>query len=155
RHMDDETNLTDVTRRLTMKARMKNPAMIMEEAMQPLQAIGRIPYSSSVPQKTLALSHMRASQINGCAPCIDMGWRHMKKMGETDGRTATLAGWRESPYCDEAERAALALTEAVTRLPDREDAVPDAVWDEAARHFDEKQLAALLLSIATTNLYNR
>jgi alkylhydroperoxidase family enzyme len=66
-----------------------------------------------------------------------------------------VAAWREAPWFTDAERAALALAEAITRLADRPDAVPDPVWDEAARHYDEPQLAALILWIATTNLFNR
>ena len=79
----------------------------------------------------------------------------MKKGGETDERLATVAAWREAPYFTDAERAALALSEAVTRLSDREDPVPDAIWNEAARHFDERTLAALVLAIGTVNLFNR
>src|SRR6185437_10707477 len=99
--------------------------------------------------------HYRASQINGCSVCADMHSRSAIKHGATDQQLFTLAAWRDAPYFSEAERAALALTEAVTRLADRSDPVPDDVWDEAARHYDEKGLAALLLMIATTNLFNR
>lgn len=74
---------------------------------------------------------------------------------ESDDRLASVASWQDAPYFTEAEHAALALTEAVTRLSDRSDAVPDPVWNEAARHFEEKALAALVLCIATTNLFNR
>jgi AhpD family alkylhydroperoxidase len=98
---------------------------------------------------------LRASQINGCSFCVDMGARQMKKCGETDERVFAVAAWREAPYYSDAERAALALAEAVTRLSDRPDPVPDPVWDEAARHYDEKALAAILLMIATTNVFNR
>ena len=105
--------------------------------------------------KTLALSHLRASQINGCSVCCDMGGRHARKAGESDERLFSVAAWRDAPYFSAAERAALALTEAVTRLSDREDPVPDAIWNEAARHYDEPALCALLLSIALTNVFNR
>src|SRR5262249_30868058 len=94
-------------------------------------------------------------QVNGCSVCLDIGWRAMKKGGESDVRLLTLAGWRETPYFDEAERAALALAEAATRVADRPDPVPDEIWEEAARHFSEKQLAALVLEIAVTNTFNR
>ena len=99
--------------------------------------------------------HLRASQINGCSFCCDSGSRHAKAGGETDERLFSVAAWREAPYFTDAERAALALTEAVTRLSDRADPVPDGIWDEAARHYDERGLAALLLMIATTNVFNR
>src|SRR5262249_58065928 len=78
-----------------------------------------------------------------------------KQKGETDERLFAVAAWREVPYFSDAERAALALTEAATRLADRADPVPDSIWEEATRHYDEKQLAAIILMIATTNLFNR
>ena len=108
-----------------------------------------------VPEATLGLVHLRASQINGCSVCVESGTCHVKKAGETDERLCAVAAWREAPYFSEAERAALALTEAVTRLSDQADPVPDAIWEEAARHYDEPALAALILAIATTNLFNR
>jgi AhpD family alkylhydroperoxidase len=99
--------------------------------------------------------HLRASQINGCGFCVDMHAREMKKSGASDDRIFGVAAWRESPYFSDRERAALDLCEAVTRINDRSDPVSDAVWAEAARHYDEQQLAALILSIATVNLWNR
>jgi AhpD family alkylhydroperoxidase len=112
-------------------------------------------HKAGLPPETLGLVHLRASQINGCSFCVDAGSRQAKKSGETDERLFAVAAWREAPYFTDAERAALALTEAVTRLSDRPDPVPDEIWAEAAKHFDEKGLAALLLWIATTNVYNR
>src|SRR5262249_30149290 len=108
-----------------------------------------------VPPQTLALVHLRASQINGCSQCVDGGVKHAKKAGETDERLFAVAAWREAPYFTDAERAALALSEGVTRPADSSDAVPDDVWNEAAKHYDECGLAALVLWIATSNLYNR
>ncbi len=108
-----------------------------------------------VPSATLELVHLRASQINGCSACVYGGATSAKKAGETDERLFAVAAWREAPFFTDAERAALALTEAATRLSDRADPVPDAIWDEAARHYDEKGLAALVLMIATTNFFNR
>jgi len=99
--------------------------------------------------------HLRASQINGCSACVDSGARSARKAGETEERLATVVAWREAPYFSDAERAALALAEAATRLADRPDPVPDEVWDAAADHYDEKQLAAIILMIAVTNLFNR
>ena len=138
-----------------MHARMKNPAMILPDAMLAIQALQSATATGGVPSATLGLVHLRASQINGCSACVDSGARHAKKAGETDERLFAVAAWRETPYFTDAERAALALAEAVTRLSDRADPVPDEIWDEAARHYDEPALAALILSIATTNLFNR
>jgi AhpD family alkylhydroperoxidase len=138
-----------------MQARMKNPALVIPEAMQALQALSKSVQKSGVPAKTLELIHLRASQINGCSVCLDMHSRMLKRAGESDQRLHTVAGWRDTPFFTDAERAALALTEAVTRLSDRADPVSDEIWDEAARHYDETQLSALLLSIAAINVWNR
>lgn len=138
-----------------MQARMKNPAMIIPEAMHAIQALHAATAKGGVPSTTLALVHLRASQINGCSACVDGGTRQAKKAGEYDQRLFAVAAWRDSPYFSDAERATLALTEAVTRLSDRADPVPDEIWNEAARHYDEPALAALILSIATTNMFNR
>ena len=138
-----------------MEARMKNPAMIIPNAMKAIQALNEATQQGGVPAATLGLVHLRASQINGCSFCCVSGSRHAKAAGETDERLFSVAAWREAPYFTGAERAALALTEAVTRLSDRADPVPDEIWDEAARHYDERGLAALLLMIATTNVFNR
>jgi len=112
-------------------------------------------YGGGVDRATLQLVHLRASQINGCSPCVDGGARTARKSGETEERLATVAAWREAPYFSDAERAALALAEAATRLADRPDPVPDEIWDAAAAHYGEKQLAAIVLTIAVTNLFNR
>jgi len=138
-----------------MQARMTNPAMIVPDAMQALQALGASVARGGVPPRTLELVHLRASQINGCSICVDMHPRIARKAGETDERLFALAAWRDTPYFTDAERAALALTEAVTRLSDRADPVPDEIWKEAARHYDEPALAALIISIATINVWNR
>jgi AhpD family alkylhydroperoxidase len=108
-----------------------------------------------VPSATLELVHLRASQINGCSACVYGGATSAKKAGETDERLFAVAAWREAPFFTDAERAALALAEAATRLSDRADPVPDAIWDEAARHYDEQGLASLVLMIAITNFFNR
>jgi AhpD family alkylhydroperoxidase len=134
---------------------MKNPAMIIPDAMKAIQALNAATQQGGVPAATLGLVHLRASQINGCSFCCESGSCHAKAAGETDERLFSVAAWREAPYFTDAERAALALTEAVTRLSDRADPVPDEIWDEAARHYDERGLAALLLMIATTNVFNR
>ena len=139
----------------TLTARMPNPAMVIPEAMKPIQALFGSISGGGVPQATLDLVHLRVSQVNGCSPCVEGGWRTARKAGEADERIFAVAAWRESPYYSEAERAALALAEAVTRLSDRPDPVPDEIWDAAARHYDERGLAALILMIATANFFNR
>ena len=103
----------------------------------------------------LELISLRASQINGCGVCAVQHPRLARKLGETDDRLFALAAWRDAPYFTDAERAALALTEATTRLSDTADPVPDEIWDEAARHYDERALAALVLAIAGINVWNR
>jgi AhpD family alkylhydroperoxidase len=140
---------------VTMQPWMKNPAMVVPDAMEAIQGLFKATSRGGVPQQTLELVHLRASQVNGCSACVDSGARSAKKVGETDERIFAVAAWREVPYFTDAERAALALAEAATRLSDRADAVSDEVWSEAARHYDEQGLAALLLWIATTNLFNR
>ena len=137
-----------------MQARMKNPAMIVPGAMEALQNLAKASEPGGVPKKTLDLVHLRASQINGCSVCVDMGFR-FKKADETIERLFAVAAWKDTPYFTDAERAALALTEALTRLSDRSDPVPDELWKEAARHYDESALASLVLWIATTNVWNR
>jgi AhpD family alkylhydroperoxidase len=138
-----------------MQARMKHPVMIIPEAMKALHALHASAQNRGIPTQTLGLVELRASQINGCGVCVDMHSRMLKKAGETDERLFAVAAWRDTPYFSDAERAALALTEAVTRLSDRADPVPDEIWDEAARHYEETALASLLLSIATINVWNR
>ncbi|MGF1428709.1 carboxymuconolactone decarboxylase family protein [Kitasatospora sp. LaBMicrA B282] len=139
-----------------MNARMTNPAMVLPDAMKGIQNIYKAMYQGGVPELTMELVHLRASQINGCSACVHSGVASAKKVGETDERLHQLAAWREAPFYTDEERAALALTEAATRLADRSgQAVPDEVWDEAASFFDEKQLAAIVLMVATTNFFNR
>ncbi|MGY4318334.1 AhpD family alkylhydroperoxidase [Bradyrhizobium sp. JR3.5] len=137
-----------------MKARMNHPVMVVPDAMKALQALSEST-KQALPEKLLELVHLRASQINGCSVCVDMHPKLARRAGETDERLFAVGAWRDTPYFTEAERAALALTEAVTRLSDREDPVTDAVWDEAAKHFNEQQLASLVLGIAAINVWNR
>ena len=140
---------------MSLQPRMKNPAAVIPDAMKHIHGLMAATGKGGVPEATLGLVHLRASQINGCSPCVQSGSASMRKAGETEDRLATVAAWRDAPYFTDAERAALALAEASTRLADTADAVPDQVWDEAARHYDEQGLAALVLMIATTNLFNR
>lgn len=138
-----------------MDPRIKNPVMLVPGAMEALQALGAAARNAGVPASTLYLIEVRASQINGCSVCLDMHSRELKSIGESDERVFMVGAWREAPYFSDAERAALALTEAATRLADRSDPVPDEVWDEAARHYDESGLAGLVIAIASINAWNR
>ncbi|MFG2006326.1 carboxymuconolactone decarboxylase family protein [Spirillospora sp. NPDC048911] len=138
-----------------MQARMKNPAMVLPGAMTAIQDLYKATYTGGVPQTTLELLHLRASQINGCSACVDAGAKSARKAGETDERLFAVAAWRESPYFSDAERAALALAESATRLADDLNGVPDEIWDAAAAHYTEEQLAAIVLMIGITNLFNR
>ncbi|HEU5400917.1 MAG TPA: carboxymuconolactone decarboxylase family protein [Terriglobales bacterium] len=137
-----------------MQARMKQPVLIYPEAMKALQALGEI-VKANLPANLLEMVHLRASQINGCSVCVDLHVRLAKMAGENDERLYAVAAWRDAPYFTDAERAALALTEAITRLDDRSDPVPDHIYDEATRHYDERELAALVLAIANINVWNR
>ena len=114
-----------------MQARMKNPVLMVPEAMKALQALGASTHHGPLPANLLEIVHLRASQINGCSVCVDGHAKLAKKAGETDERLFAVSAWRDAPYFNEAERAALALTEAVTRIGDRSDPVPDDVWNDA------------------------
>jgi AhpD family alkylhydroperoxidase len=138
-----------------MQARMKHPVFILPDAMKALHALNKATEIDGVPYKTHKLVHLRASQINGCGPCVAMHSEELKQAGDTDQRICSVAAWRETPYFTDAERAALALAESMTRLNDRADAVPDDVWEETTRHYDEKALAALIISIGQINIWNR
>ena len=138
-----------------MQSRMKNPAMSLPGAYDALQALHKSIEKGGVPRATLELMNLRASQINGCSVCVDMHSRALRKLGEKAERIFAASAWREAPYYSDAERAALALTEAASRLSDRADPVPDEVWNEAARHYSETQLSALVMSIGMINLWNR
>lgn len=129
--------------------------MVVPGAMKALLAVGATVEKAGVPKQLLELVNLRASQINGCSVCVDMHARALKKGGESDERLWSVAGWRDAPYFTDAERAALALAEAATRLSDRPEPVSDEIYEEAAKHYDEQQLAALILGIATVNLWNR
>ena len=138
-----------------MTPRIENPVMTAPGAMQALQQLASAAKHAGIPPTTSQLVALRASQINGCSVCVDMHSRELKAAGESDERILTLPAWRETPYFTEAERAALALAEAATRLADRPHPVPDEIWEQAARHYDGRQLSALVLSIATINAWNR
>lgn len=142
-----------------MQARMNNPAFVVPDALTALHGVGKAlsaaVKTAEVSPELVHLVYLRASQINSCSVCVEMHARDARKAGASDERLFAVAAWRESPHFSDAERSALALAEAVTRLNDRADPVPDAIWNEAARHFREPALATLVLAIATVNLWNR
>ena len=138
-----------------MQARMTHPVTVLPDSMTALLALSKAAQSGTVPSATHQLIHLRVSQINGCSVCVDMHARELQDAGEKPERIWGVGAWRESPYFSDAERAALDLAESVTRLADRPDAVPDPVWDNAADHYDEKELASILVSIAAINVWNR
>ena len=140
---------------VAVQQRMDHPAFALPGTMEALQGLGRAIESGGVPPKTLELMNLRASQINGCGVCAVQHPKLLRELGESDDRIFAVAAWREAPFFTEPERAALALTEAATRLSDRADPVPDALWAEAARHYEPTALAALAVQIATINVWNR
>ena len=112
-------------------------------------------YAGGVPAETLELVHMRVSQINGCDACIASGVASAARISLSPERLLALPAWRQSALFDEAERSALAIAEAATRLADRQDAVTDEIWANATRHHDDQALSALVSMIALTNFFNR
>ncbi|MDR0345278.1 MAG: carboxymuconolactone decarboxylase family protein [Nocardiopsaceae bacterium] len=137
-----------------MEARIKD-AGTQPDVMSGVQHIFKAVYSGGVPRETLELVHLRASQINGCSACVDAGTQTATKAGVSTEKLLAVAAWYENPIFDDAERAALALTEAATRLSDRPGAVTDEIWAGAATHYSEQQLQALVLMVAVTNFFNR
>jgi AhpD family alkylhydroperoxidase len=135
-----------------MQSRMTHPVAVLPDALKALLDLNKATRAAGLPETTALLVELRASQLNGCSVCVDMHARELRKAGESDERLFGVAAWRESPYFTDAERAALALTEAATLLPHPGEPVPDDVWAEAAKHYTEPELAALVLGI---NLWNR
>jgi AhpD family alkylhydroperoxidase len=138
-----------------MTQRIDNIAHAVPEVFRALVALSSAAAKLGVPKATLKMVSLRASQLNGCSFCVDMHWRELRDLGEPDEKIFAVSAWRETPYFTDAERAALALTEAATRMADRADPVPDDIWDEAAQHYDEKGLSALVIEIAAINSWNR
>ncbi|UJF35864.1 carboxymuconolactone decarboxylase family protein [Paenibacillus hexagrammi] len=135
-----------------MKQRM-NYAQEYPEAYQAMLGLEQFVKQSGLSTTLLELVKLRASQINGCAFCLNMHARDARKYGETEQRIYLLNAWREAPIYSPSERAALALTEAVTRIA--EGGVPQEIYDEAAYHFNGKELTALLMAINAINCWNR
>jgi AhpD family alkylhydroperoxidase len=138
----------------TLTSRQANPALALEGALDALHAVAKAASRARLPINT-EFVHLRASQINGCSVCVDMHAKALRKAGESEERVFAVGAWRETNFFSGAERAALELTEALTRLADRPDAVPDELWAEVSEHFDEQQRAALVLDIASINVWNR
>ncbi|GAB3162422.1 carboxymuconolactone decarboxylase family protein [Microbispora hainanensis] len=136
-----------------MEARMKSVAT--PDLITGIQHLQKAIHAGGVDPLVLELVHLRASQINGCSPCVFAGVQSAKKHGETDERLHSVVAWREAPFFTEEERAALALSEAATRIQDGAPGVTDEIWDDATAHFDDRQLSAIILNIALTNLFNR
>jgi AhpD family alkylhydroperoxidase len=138
-----------------LQARMRNPVVVLPDALAALQELHASVGRTDLDGRLLELVNLRASQINGCGVCAVQHPQIARRLGETDERLFAVAAWRDAPFFSDGERAALALTEAVTRMADAADPVPDEVWAEAARHFDESQLAGLVVAIAQINVWNR
>ncbi|WP_217141377.1 carboxymuconolactone decarboxylase family protein [Streptomyces sp. AC627_RSS907] len=138
-----------------MQPRMENPAIIIPEASQPIQDLYLASKLGGVPETTLGLVHLRASQINGDSFCVSGDAQRAKEAGLSEQKLLAVGAWRDTPFFTDAERVALALAEAGTRLADRSDPLPDELWQEATKHYSEKELASILLTIAVTNLFSR
>lgn len=122
-------------------------------AYKAMRGLEQYLHECGLEQPLIHLIKLRVSQVNGCAFCLDMHWKDLRAMGESEQRLYSLDAWRESPYYSDRERAALAWAEAVTLIADGH--VPDSVYEEVRPHFSEKELADLTLAIATINAWNR
>ncbi|MGW8358143.1 carboxymuconolactone decarboxylase family protein [Streptomyces wedmorensis] len=138
-----------------MQNRLKNKHTDNADVWKAVGHLQKAIAAGGVDPKLLALVHLRASQINGCSACVYAGVAGGKKAGDTDERLHSVAAWREAPFYTDAERAALALTEAATRLQDGAEGVTDEIWEEVDAHFTEEQIGAINLEIALTNFFNR
>lgn len=140
-----------------MEARLNilgdNP--VLAKFLKHVSAAGRVILDSSLPRATQELVRLRASQINGCGFCTDMHSKEAAAAGETSVRLNLVAAWREATVFTDAERAAFELAEQGTRISDAGGGVTDEAWANAAKHYDEDQLAALVSLIALINTYNR
>jgi AhpD family alkylhydroperoxidase len=128
---------------------------ILAKFAKHINSAGAVVTASTLPRATQELVKIRASQINGCAGCTDMHTKDALHAGESSVRLNLVAAWRDATVFTEAERAALELTEQGTRIADASGGVTDAAWANAAKHYDDDQLAALVSLIALINTYNR
>ncbi|MGX1030897.1 carboxymuconolactone decarboxylase family protein [Streptomyces sp. SAI-097] len=138
-----------------MENRLKNKDANNPDLWKAIGHLHKAVSAAGVDPKLLSLVHLRASQINGCSACVHAGVAGSKKAGETDERLHNVAAWRDAPFYSDAERAALALAEAATRLQDGAPGVTDEIWEEINAHFTEEQIGAITLEIALTNFFNR
>ncbi|HEX7134754.1 MAG TPA: carboxymuconolactone decarboxylase family protein [Iamia sp.] len=138
-----------------MEARMPNPATLLPDAVTGVQQILKAVHRGGAPAATLELVHLRVSQINGCSACVHGGMANAQKAGESIDRLLQLATWRETDLYTPAERAALAVAEAATRLADTPEAVDDDLWADLTDHYDDKAIAAIVVMVAMTNMFNR
>ncbi|MFH0516539.1 carboxymuconolactone decarboxylase family protein [Streptomyces sp. M41] len=139
-----------------MQARMTNPAYVLPQALKGIGTLFQAIGESGLSQEVAEIVGLRASQINGCGACVHGHTTNLRKAGTSAERIDSVSAWREAPWFTDAERAALRLTEAMTRLADRShESVPEELWDEVADHFDEKELSALILTVSVTNMFNR
>lgn len=128
---------------------------IAGKSLKHLVAAGRVVGDSTLPVATQELMRLRASQINGCGFCTDMHTKEAEAAGETSVRLHLVAAWREATVFTDAERAALELTEQATRIADAAGGVTDEAWANAAKHYDDEQLGAMVALIAVINAFNR
>ncbi|MFI7345247.1 carboxymuconolactone decarboxylase family protein [Streptomyces sp. NPDC049936] len=138
-----------------MSPRMPNPSLVVPDVLPPMRALVKAVNSVGVPLQTLVLVHLRVSQINGRTVELPKKQKEFEEAGEEDHRLPVVETWREQTCFTDAERSVLALAEAATRINDRQDPVSDEVWEEAARHWSEVQLAAVVMHIGLVNLWNR
>jgi AhpD family alkylhydroperoxidase len=139
-----------------MNARLDyNSSEILQKFVKHLVAANKAVEQAGLPQATVNLVLIRASQINGCSVCVDMHTKDAEHAGETSVRLNLVAAWRDTKVFTEAERAALELTEQGTRIADGAGGVTDEAWANAAKHYDTDQLAALVCAIGIINTFNR
>ena len=154
--MTESSNTMTAETPVVFEPLMINPAAAFPEIMEGIQKLLVATRRGRVPASVLELTHMRASQINGCSSCIEGTINHAHRAGEAvDERLLMVAAWRHSSRFTAGERAALELAEEMTRLADRADPVPDDVWARVTEHYDERARTALVLHVALVNLFNR
>jgi AhpD family alkylhydroperoxidase len=132
---------------------MTHPVFLFPEARTAMLDFHAL--AENLPPRLRNLLQLRASQINGCSVCVEMHAAELEHDGVPGAHIFAVAAWRDAPYFSDAERAVLELTEVLTRLADKGDAVPDAVWAQVSAHFSEEEIAAILISIAGINVWNR
>ncbi|MBD3943647.1 carboxymuconolactone decarboxylase family protein [Microbacterium sp. NEAU-LLC] len=149
------TEAPELAQPVSASARMPHPAFLLDGGFDALTGLSKVARSTDLPEELMHLLDLRASQINGCSWCTIEHAKELRADGASEERVFGVAAWRDAPHYTARERAALALTEALTRAADTADAVPDELWAEVSAHFDKRQLSALLLEIGTINVWNR